>query len=115
MNDRELLEHAAKACGQSYLEWVPECYPGREGLLHGNQNGRLYVWNPLLDDGEALRLRAKLHLTIMDNGKRIGVACCHHIRIGIEEFIVDDPCATTRRAIVRAAAEIGKSMPKEGE
>jgi hypothetical protein len=67
------------------------------------------LWNPLTDDGDALRLTVKLGLVITPN---------YHAEqqsLGVIEFtgIEDspDPYAPTRRAIVRAAAEIGKKMP----
>lgn len=90
MTDRELLELAAKAAGIE-LRW------SNEGVAYAQRDdGYWGVWNPLTDDGDALRLAVKLALDI--------------------EFILEDvpegfdPYADTRRAIVRAAAEIGKEM-----
>lgn len=64
-------------------------------------------WNPLTSDGDALRLAVKLELVIMPHG---GSVEAYIGDIECEEFIEDDPYAATRRAIVRAAAEIGKSI-----
>lgn len=53
-------------------------------------------WNPLVDDGDALRLAAKLYLW-------------EPIRLAHREVSADvEIYAATRRAIVRAAAAIGK-------
>ena len=77
MDDRRLLEKAAKAAGLQFSD-------GRQ------LNPRVYLvraagedwrgWNPLTDDGDALRLAVKLHLAPQD-----------------------------RCSIVRAAAAIGES------
>jgi len=58
MNDRELLELAAKAAGydvvyeSTYLTFFRQDVPGRP------------IWNPLNDDGDALRLTVKIPLTV---------------------------------------------------
>ena len=90
MEDRELLELAAKAAGFA-SGWV------------------IQGWNPLTDDGDALRLAVKLGLTVVVESdmvfcrnQRSDKAFCESGR---------DLYAATRRAIVRAAAEIGKQMP----
>jgi hypothetical protein len=83
MRDKELLELAAKAA------W---------GNLESG-------WNPLTDDADALRLAVKLELNVL-----VGVAKDGEGRIVVETSL-DDPYAATRRAITRAAAEIGKAMP----
>ena len=108
MTDRELLELAAKAAGRDVV-WRNKMSGGqmREGLYDAS-TGIATTWNPLTDDGDALRLAVKLGIyyrlyddyvsTSFGNGE---VFC--------EEFN-DDPYAATRRAIVRAAAEIGRGM-----
>lgn len=96
--DRELLELAAKAVG---LKWIE---PTSDGL----------PWNPLVDDGYALRLAVKLEMNITrekdcETGS-IDVVVISHCEIrNVEETEGDDPYAATRRAIVRAAAEIGRA------
>lgn len=103
MNDRELLELAAKAVG---------CEPQgmEQGLMY--LLGVQYGWNPLTDDGDALRLAAKLEMNV-DIGHHFTEASMirDDTRICADERHDDDPFAATRRAIVRAAAEIGKAMP----
>lgn len=99
MTDRELLERAAKAAGHK-ATWMP-----MEGgfIVNGNQ------WAPLEDDGDALRLAVKLHMTLRcymgTTVAQIGVPGLK----SVYEEVTDkaDPYAATRRAIVRAAAELG--------
>lgn len=115
--DRELLEMAAKAAGMAL-------YPGDAwrdtamgvGLLLSN--GR-WIWNPLHHDGDALRLAVKLDFWITQ--WRNHSEYPPHVMVGyktgpksgsnwIQEY-EDDEMAANRRAIVCAAAEIGKAMP----
>ena len=98
MTDRELLEMAAKAVGFKWVS-VYDCWY--------DSNTHYDHWNPLTDDGDALRLAVKLKLLVnQDDG---GVYVSGEIPSLREEY-GNDPYAATRRAIVRAAAEIGKSM-----
>jgi hypothetical protein len=99
MNDRELLELAAKAAGNP----IGTSFAGG-GLLMANG---LY-WNPIARDGDALRLAVKLELQLDLRHS------FHTVRVyGAADGRIDesgDPLAATRRAIVRAAAEIGRTM-----
>lgn len=107
MNDQQLLELAAKAAGMDYLVWTP----GTSPIVPAERriNGQMH-WNPIHDDGDALRLAVKLNLWLHveeygASARRAGGAwlgCAAHLYGGIE--------AATRRAIVRAAAAIGKEM-----
>lgn len=99
MNDRELLEAAAKAAG---IEIDKSGFngggTGNTGFdLLGNavldwHNSK--TWNPLADDGDALRLAAKLYLweAIRMAHRLVGEPGCADIY------------AATRLAIVRSAA-----------
>ena len=84
MSDEELTALAAKAFGNAQ---------------HG--------FSPLTDDGDAFRLAVSMfrdiHFWYFDNS----------VSVGNEQRVVcgDDPCAATRLAIVRAAAEVGREMP----
>lgn len=85
MTDQELLTYAAKA--------------------YGKKNG-LSNWFPLDNDGDALRLAVKLEMDIN---------CMEFSQFQVSTYddkgnatYTDDSCV--RRAIVRAAAEIGKGM-----
>jgi len=96
MNDRELLTLAAKAAGIDYhidrLDGCPKIIA----------DGR--VWNPLVFDGDALGLAAKLRISVDFND------CCAWSRgiFGlVQEFWGGDYPDCYRNAIVRAAAEIG--------
>lgn len=108
MTDRELLELAAKAAWMK--DWVWQDWDGMnvrygfEFSIYSEETGH---WNPLLDDGDALRLAVKLHICT-------SVGSAEVWRDGQQiAFIFDDnpdDFAATRRAIVRAAAEIGRGM-----
>lgn len=132
MNDRELLELAAKAAGwtgwkSKHGYWNVES-PDGEKTTHchswyaycPNTGEKLKEptfadaiedtnWNPLIDDGDALRLAVKLkmkleHYSVTTEGKDRVAA--NNSKVVVYE---GDPYAATRRAIVRAAAEIAKA------
>jgi hypothetical protein len=70
-------------------------------------------WNPLTDDADAFRLAVKLSLDVLQNPMG-QTTCCIVMGDDAQECEVledynGDPYAATRRAIVRAAAEIGRS------
>ena len=108
MTDRELLELAAKAAGikvKGYFEDEPTL------LIKPGIRLPPARWNPLTDDGDALRLAVKLELEISASYDEsanvyVGYDDGERIRYVINEK-GDDPYAATRRAIVMAAAEIG--------
>jgi hypothetical protein len=106
MTDQELLELAAKAAG--YLSWTPR----GSGLFIDTDpsRGTGFYWNPLTDDGDALRLAVKLGLRIEINTQVLGDTLVSSEFYDHVECHKSDPYAATRRAIVRAAAEIGKSV-----
>lgn len=122
MSDRELLELAAKAAGIPRNQWD---YDGMRQL--GHMVTPRMMWNPLTDDGIALRLAADLRLRFEEKGDWRweprtpawkGFWHVSRIRLRIDPNIiaVDEPHgidrrSSLRRAIVRAAAEIGKAMP----
>lgn len=101
MNNRELLELAAKAAGYEPEDFITS----KQALVIFNPEGGPggNIWSPLFDSGDALRLAVKLKIhisgfsgTVMtDTGD-----CSFCERYG------DDPYAATRRAIVRAAASM---------
>jgi hypothetical protein len=118
MTERELLELAARASGID-AEFHPELGYGPEGMwLKGARSpDNSKYWNPLTDDGDALRLAVKLRIVVDYYERRSATECACAAWIsgangGAEhEELGADPHAATRRAIVRAAAEIGKAMP----
>jgi hypothetical protein len=105
MSDRELLELAAKAAGVDGPQ-----VQGFDGIVIGNERDGHIFWNPLKDDGDALRLAVKLNMSLVMFSIFVRVDTVDYEDI-YEEY-GDDPYAATRRAIVRAAAEIGKQQEK---
>lgn len=100
MTDRELLEMAAKAAGID-IDPIDAMHEPDEWTC----------WNPLTSDGDALRLAVKLRLTVKIADHEIEVF--EHLGdCLISSAMADgeDYQADTRRAIVRAAAEIGRNM-----
>ena len=105
ITDRELLELAAKAAGITLEwdgnpeEWIPMYYEGKT----------YHSWNPLDDDGDALRLAVALGLCILTHATQVEYSKgMGQVGIIVEQSFRN--CASTRRAIVRAAAEIGRAM-----
>lgn len=121
MTDRELLELAAKAAGLEIIKHFQEARDkaGYEcaGLYVKDQKS-IYVstgWNPLAKDGDALRLAVSCYMTICADGVATVSACVGYGRDRVMATQTISECgndknAATRRAIVRAAAEIGKGM-----
>jgi hypothetical protein len=99
--DRELLELAAKAAGFVSYD--------HENSLATDMWSRGYRWNPLTDDGDALRLMVKLEMELKVYNTSAHAASAKGER-SVCASEKGDPYAATRRAITRAAAEIGRSM-----
>jgi len=114
MNDRELLELVAKVAGVKKASDTDLYYKHENPEEPYQITG---VWNPLTDDGDAFRLAVKLGLDIELHGMlhTFQYGQVTSVEHGLDspdcEFEVtdSDPCAATRRAIVRAAAEIGRT------
>jgi hypothetical protein len=103
MNDKELLELAAKAAGYSTSK-----YWHNDGVQAGAEYAYTdgpHSWNPLTDDGDALRLAVKLGIDVLQLEKSKS-AYANNSQVVYSDAA--DPYAATRRAIVRAAAEIGR-------
>lgn len=100
MSDRELLELAAKAAGIPY----ESIWPVSSEYLDK-------AWNPLTDDADALRLAVKLNIEISPDPFHDSVYC--EPKSNPESTITVEALDAfgVRRAIVRAAAEIGRAMP----
>jgi hypothetical protein len=111
MTDKELLELAAKAAGYLETASIQNGY-GFLALAVMDEDGDWTGkdWNPLTDDGDALRLAVKLRMNVFHAGIRV-FALDEEGDIEEAEGHELDPYAATRRAITRAAAEIGKAMP----
>jgi hypothetical protein len=121
--DRELLELAAKAAGYR-VRWVDaptsfnyEGFLIKTGKKLPNGLDAEIRWNPLTNDGDAFRLAVKLHMRydVRVEAACVTVHCARpaaeiiwlHLSEGL--YQVEETVAT-RRAIVRAAAEIGRTM-----
>jgi len=111
MTDKELLELAAKAADITLSHWdkTRNTFAPVIGV-----SGEW--WNPLTDDGDAMRLAVNLAIRIYRNNES-GYTSCDYVSLGkySDDFIEfdnanEDEYAATRRAIVRAAAEIGKTL-----
>lgn len=107
MTDRELLELAALAAGLRVVRWDDARQAFR--VLEDSEH-RFAFWNPMTDDGDALRLMVTLGVRCepMDSWcvAFAGSVCAKQF----SERSGNDRAAAMRRAIVRAAAEIGRSM-----
>lgn len=99
--DRRLVILAAAAAGLRNFGH----YDFQFGLQVQQPHNAPYVWNPMHDDGDALRLAAKLRIDIEWQDEFVVFADGNW-----SEPIGTDPAAAARYAIVRAAAEIGKAM-----
>jgi hypothetical protein len=109
MTDKELLELAAMAAGIH----VHHYSEGHDVMMCSSVEGGDpdYSWNPLTNDGDALRLAVKLRIIHERHSRYAFVAAFAPDVAGrFEEPEADDPYAATRRAIVRAAAEIGSKL-----
>ena len=114
--DRELLELAAKAAGIV----VDRKWQAQRDSICNPETASLWVvdgstaWNPLTDDGDALRLAVGLDIIYgryantywarRDSDDKV-------FRESGERNGTQNPHAATRRAIVRAAAAIGATLP----
>lgn len=99
MKDGELLELAAKAANAEFE------VSDEEGVyLHQPIGEVAGSWNPLTDDGDALRLACRLHINVFIYNDETSTAT-----LGVVAKNWGSVEANTRRAIVRAAAEIGKA------
>ncbi len=111
MTDRQLLEAAARAAGMKVF-LIDGALRDCTGFAPAMNAYAGAVWNPLADDGDALRLAVKLRIDLewtRDERDRAGASKPHTVAWG--ENAGADPYAATRRAIVRAAA----AMAERGE
>lgn len=106
MNNRELLELSAKAAG------IKGIWNDHVGCLVTSSE-KIY-WNPLTDDGDALRLAVCLNINLSTNQregeKYLGVSQATTSNMSLEVQHRADPYWATRRAIVKTAAKLGKNL-----
>lgn len=111
--ERELLTLAAKAAGikLSFDPYgVPRDCTGMDPAMN------IYAakeWNPIIDDGDALRLAVKCRIDFCEGAGRGPETWAGYYKRGFvkQHFACEphaaDPYAAARRVIVRAAAEMG--------
>ena len=118
-NDLELLKLAAKAAGMHsestyhgslLMSWGKDQPKGKNFLQNGCQSG--WMWNPLTDDGDALRLAVHLGICVSID-RTLGAeteAWAYSEMVGATtEDHGNDPYEATRRAIVKAAADLART------
>ena len=117
MTEREMLEFAAIGAGYKF-SWSDK-YDCAEIWLDGDR--KKTFWQPHVDDGDAMRLRGKIGAWITDEGDAVRVEIHRYpsSSVVVEVYERDlsggfasnqSVCKATRRAIVKAAAEIGNSI-----
>lgn len=103
--DRELLNSVAKVIGIELIwDASPEAYSPWFVI-----DGFADIWNPLDNDRDALRLVVKLEIDIKFGANYV---IADEVQLPIVNN-ANDRYSAARRAIVRAAAEIGKAMKCE--
>ncbi len=117
MSDQKLLELAAKTAGMGPVL----CYESARNCLRIGIRSKYRLWRPLTDEGDALSLASYLEIpTGFHDGFGVLGKCayatyptgpdsCNSIMQGVAECGSKE--SALMLAIVRAAAEIGKSMP----
>ncbi|MES2950242.1 MAG: hypothetical protein V4858_16995 [Pseudomonadota bacterium] len=119
MGEREMLELAARAAG------IALAGDGVNGIFYDALMGCVDAdsdrhWNPLEDDGDALRLAVRLNMDV-DIGRRVISVAWFDAEGNVFELKEPgeksgaEPFSATRRAITRAAAEIGKAIAPGAE
>ena len=106
--DKELLELAAKSAGYDVKPHQNHAVSSNLVFIFKGKN-----WNPLTDDGDALRLAVKLNLSICTGPCQSSATSIDGALYGFfpkEDSIYQCQYAATRRAIVRAAAAIGEKL-----
>ena len=101
--DREMLEYAAKAAGY-------EVEVDHKGVFHiheGTGSQSWSPWNPLDDDGDNRRLQVDLKIELMITDQ--SATACFGM-VFYSEPLGKDARKAARRAIVRAAADIGRGL-----
>lgn len=133
MNELEMLKVVASVAHYN-VSFEPEMsmqcddgvyYTHDRGYPHSNREGS-HWWNPLLDDGDAFRLAIHLsmqveYLDFTGNARARSRLYSAHDQEWFKEYCMSkdlvekDSCGAARRAIVKAAYDIGKRMNYTGE
>ncbi len=117
MDERELLERAARAGGIDYAEYLPDDDRSVDEQFDDIIRS---MWNPLRDNGDAFHLAVKLGMFVLspDKGDQSVVVQWSDVdnddlEVYAREYLEDhnnDPFAATRAAIVKVAVGIEKTM-----
>jgi hypothetical protein len=99
MTDKELLELSAKAAEIDIFFWAGHDVGSFTPVV--SPDG--LDWNPLTEDRDAFRLQVELEIELWFGPTYVMAGT-------VQEATTNDPYAATRRAVTRAAAEIGKAM-----
>ena len=123
MEDRELLEMAAKAAGIEFKWRARKIQVGMAdtyGVRQYREEEQPFLlsgvfWDPLNDDGAALRLAIGLDIHVKrysgSTTAQEWASCLSSTEHDHWSINSHDKMKSTRRSIVRAAAAIGKAMP----
>jgi hypothetical protein len=108
VTNRELISEAAKAIGIE-LDWGIPAKSSTPWMItgEGEDRGPSCPWNPIEDDGDALRLAISLDMSITPNKpeQSTTVSCSGMQR---RVFWSGGEMIATRLAIVRLAAEVAQ-------
>lgn len=116
MTDKELLRLAALAAGIA-----PPDFTHEDGT-YVYKEPRKPNWNPLINDGDALRLAVNLKLHIINGPGGSDVSWWDEnapliyggkFNVWVNVDIGGDYYAATRRAIVQASARVGQAMKEK--
>lgn len=107
--DRDLLELAAKAAGiEIHFDDEGDCY-------RITSSGIRTYWDPRHFDGDAFRLMVDLRLIVVQYTAGLTVHQGGPVLSNTSYAKFDgNRCASTRHALVSAAAEIGRKMQEGG-
>lgn len=110
MSDKELLELAAKATGKTAW-WSPSLEDWQKDLTPPYVDG--VSWNPLTDDGDALRLAARLNFRVDISYGTVRIVDELDNEHYLSGIVTDcgGQMVIVRLAIVRAAASVGETLP----
>jgi hypothetical protein len=109
--DMELLTLAARAIGAR-----AEAVEGENWMsLYFDDGSHVWSWNPLLHSDDAFNLAIDLGFQVFPVARTMSGQACAAVASPVgarlaEEVSTLDARAATRRAVTRAAAEIGRAM-----
>lgn len=115
MDDRELLEKAAKAAGNPIVGWLNGKPRVRDDC------GSMWTWSSLANNDDAMELAVQLELTLLPGDDEIEVVAYEHqyevdgekMSYWAREKYGNDRPAAWRRAITRCAAALSDCRSSE--